>query len=129
MLADIDKIMSRIQSCIRAKCPSCESGEVYQKRKGISFSLPVMNENCSECGHKFLKEPGFFQGAMYVSYGLAMAITIATFILCQFFFEKTFEIEMFYVISGVVILSSWQNYKYSRIIWMYMFTSKEASEE
>ena len=92
------------------------------------MALPKMNETCSECGHKFLKEPGFFQGAMYVSYGLAMAITIATFVMCQFFFEKAFEIEMFYIICAVVVLSSWQTYKYSRVIWMYMFTAKGSDE-
>lgn len=124
MLTDNAIAMSRIQSCLKGKCPNCERGAVYQKSKGISFSLPTMNENCFECGHKFLKEPGFFQGAMYVSYGLAMSITIATFIICQFFFEKAFEIEMFYIISLVVVLTSLQNYRYSRIIWMYMFTAK-----
>lgn len=116
--------MNRFKACLSSKCPNCEVGNVYKKKAGVSFSLPEMNENCSNCGHKFLKEPGFFYGAMYVSYALAMAITIATFVVCQFFFEKAFDIRMFYIISAVVVLSSWHNYKYSRMIWMYMFTPK-----
>lgn len=29
-----------------------------------------MNENCPECGLEFQREPGYFTGAMYVSYAL-----------------------------------------------------------
>jgi uncharacterized protein (DUF983 family) len=32
-----------------------------------------MNETCSVCGHRFMREPGFFQGAMYISYLIALA--------------------------------------------------------
>lgn len=121
--------MNRVQACLSSKCPNCQSGNVYKKKEGFSMALPKMNENCPECGHKFLKEPGFFYGAMYVSYALAMATTIATFVICQFFFEKAFEIEMFYIISAAVVLSSWHNFKYSRVIWMYMFTAKGSSPD
>ena len=35
-----------------------------------------MNERCAVCGLKFEREPGYFLGAMYISYGLALG-TIA----------------------------------------------------
>ena len=31
-----------------------------------------MNATCPVCGHRFEREPGFFQGAMYVSYGIGI---------------------------------------------------------
>lgn len=34
-----------------------------------------MNATCPVCGHRFEREPGFFQGAMYVSYGLGIGRT------------------------------------------------------
>lgn len=33
-----------------------------------------MNERCSICDLKFEREPGYFLGAMYVSYGLGIVI-------------------------------------------------------
>jgi hypothetical protein len=102
---------------------------VYEKRTGFSLKLPKMREQCTECEHRFSREPGFFQGAMYVSYGLAMAEVIATFVLCQFFFDRVFDVRMFGIIVGVVVLLSLFNYRLSRVIWMYLFTPKQKTVE
>ena len=32
-----------------------------------------MHDCCSTCGLRFNREPGYFLGAMYISYGLALA--------------------------------------------------------
>ena len=32
----------------------------------------AMNPTCPVCAHRFEREPGFFQGAMYVSYGIGI---------------------------------------------------------
>jgi hypothetical protein len=31
-----------------------------------------MSESCSVCGLRFLREAGYFLGAMYISYGLGV---------------------------------------------------------
>jgi Protein of unknown function (DUF983) len=33
-----------------------------------------MNDRCPECGLTFNREPGYFLGAMYISYGLALVL-------------------------------------------------------
>jgi len=33
-----------------------------------------MNDRCSRCGLHFNREAGYFLGAMYISYGLALAV-------------------------------------------------------
>jgi len=33
-----------------------------------------MNDRCPECGLLFNREAGYFLGAMYISYGLALAV-------------------------------------------------------
>jgi Protein of unknown function (DUF983) len=33
-----------------------------------------MNDRCPACGLHFDREPGYFLGAMYISYGLALAV-------------------------------------------------------
>jgi hypothetical protein len=35
-----------------------------------------MHERCPVCGLKFEREQGYFLGAMYISYGLALAIIV-----------------------------------------------------
>ncbi len=36
-----------------------------------------MHERCSVCGLKFEREEGYFLGAMYISYGLAVPLLVA----------------------------------------------------
>jgi hypothetical protein len=36
-----------------------------------------MHDRCSNCGLRFNREPGYFLGAMYISYGLALAAIVA----------------------------------------------------
>jgi hypothetical protein len=35
-----------------------------------------MNDRCPECGLLFNREQGYFLGAMYISYGLALAVIV-----------------------------------------------------
>ena len=51
-------------------CPRCREGKIF-RRSG--FLLPGMHERCPACGLKFEREEGYFLGAMYIGYGLALA--------------------------------------------------------
>jgi len=57
--------MGRFQAILTERCPVCLSGKMFR-------GMFAMNETCPVCGHGFEREPGFFQGAMYVSYGLGI---------------------------------------------------------
>ena len=37
-----------------------------------------MYERCEVCNLKFEREPGYFLGAMYISYGLGLTLTLNT---------------------------------------------------
>ena len=41
------------------------------------------HESCSHCGLKYMIEPSFFYGAMYVSYAITVAMAIAVFVICH----------------------------------------------
>lgn len=115
--------MSRLQALIKYKCPCCEEGDIYGEKKYFGFGK--MHEKCDLCGHVYEKEPGFFYGAMYVSYGLTVAEGVAVFLITQFFFENIFNLYVLLFIGSAILILAPLNYKLSRVIWMYMFTSKE----
>ncbi len=108
-----------IKSVIHEKCPECGNGEVFQsKGNAFLFKTPVMNTACVQCGYKFEKEPGYFIGAMYVSYGLGvaeMAIVLVLSLLIKIQLEY-----VIYLLVGLVVLMSTFNYRKARIIWMYL---------
>src|SRR5437773_7738769 len=58
-------LAARLRAIIRQRCPVCLQGAMFRGR----FE---MNAMCPVCGHRYEREPGFFQGAMYVSYALGI---------------------------------------------------------
>jgi hypothetical protein len=111
---------NRVISILTEKCPRCRRGEVYEKNKHL-FAFPVMKHNCEVCGYKFDREPGYFLGAMYISYGLAVLQGLIAFLTCYFFFPGLPTIWIPIIIMGVIILFSYKNYKLSRIIYIHIF--------
>jgi uncharacterized protein (DUF983 family) len=119
--------MSKIKNILGGKCPKCNKGDVFDGSGNILLlRSPKMHDTCSHCQHKFEIEPGFFFGAMYVSYGMIVAEMVAIFIIANSVVESSVGL-LIVVITSIVLLSFF-NFKYSRLIWMYMFTKKDVEE-
>ena len=63
-----------LMSILKQRCPRCRAGKIF--RGSIFRGFPKMYERCEVCDLKFEREAGYFLGAMYISYGLAL-VTIA----------------------------------------------------
>jgi len=115
--------MARIISLLNCKCPKCEKGKVFHSKGFVLLGrMPIMNENCPSCQHKFEMETGFFFGAMFVSYAMAVAEAIVVFLIA-FNFVKS-SILLVLIVAMVILLMGFVNLRYSRMIWMYLFTKK-----
>ncbi|WP_417612580.1 DUF983 domain-containing protein [Owenweeksia hongkongensis] len=116
---------SKLYSIFKYKCPRCHQGDVFKSKS--SYNLPKMfdmHEQCSNCELRYEFEPGFFYGAMYVSYGLTVALGVATYVLMQMFFEASVA-QIILVLVGVLIVGSPLVLRLSRIIWMNLFIKYE----
>lgn len=59
---------SKAYSIFRFKCPKCHEGDLYETPT-FSFRRPFdMPERCPYCRQSYHPEPGFYYGAMFVSY-------------------------------------------------------------
>lgn len=108
-----------LKNVVQQKCPKCQNGDVFQSNGNI-FELkgPKMNEQCANCHHKFEKEPGYFIGAMYMSYGLSIAEVVIAFIIWKLI---GLPLENF-IYAAVVVLAAliFFNFRMARMIWMYL---------
>lgn len=105
---------------MKEKCPNCGKGDVYEKKTKF-LELPVMKDDCEHCHYHFDREPGYFLGAMYISYGLAVLQGILTFLLLRTFLPN---IPTIWVVVGILLVISsfsMKNYKLSRIIYIHIF--------
>ena len=81
-----------------------------------------MNDHCSHCGLKYQIEPSFFYGAMYVSYGLNVAVGIAAFIVSFVFFGVTIEQSFLAIVISLIVLFPFV-LRLSRNLYINMFVS------
>ncbi|MGZ3885062.1 MAG: DUF983 domain-containing protein, partial [Bacteroidia bacterium] len=92
----------------------------YSPRKSM-LELPHMNDNCEVCHYHFDREPGYFLGAMYASYALAVFEGILTFLCCYFLMPSLSTLATVLCVVAVILVMSMWNYKMSRVIWMNLF--------
>ena len=105
---------------LKEKCPNCGKGNVYEKKTNF-LQWPVMKDDCEVCHYHFDREPGYFLGAMYISYGLSVFQGILTFLVLHAFLPKIDTIWVVLIILGVISVFSMKNYKLSRIIYIHIF--------
>lgn len=77
-----------------------------------------MHERCPSCEIVFVREPGFFVGAMYYSYGMG-AIAIAPLCLVLWAADASLEQIGFAALAQTIVLSPLL-FRYSRTLWMHM---------
>ena len=63
---------STVVDMLRQRCPRCRAGSIF--RYSIFRGFPRMCERCAVCDLKFQREEGYFLGAMYISFGLALVV-------------------------------------------------------
>ncbi|WP_310378352.1 DUF983 domain-containing protein [Flavobacterium sp.] len=114
---------SKLYSILTGTCPRCQKESMYLDKNPLHFSnLLKMNENCSHCGLKYQIEPSFFYGAMYVSYGLNVALGIATFIVTKLIFESSLKFSFISIILSLIVLAPFV-LRWSRNIYINMFVA------
>ncbi len=112
---------SKVYSIFKSKCPQCREGDFFKNK----FSFNVLKttqtkDNCPNCNLKYMREPSFFYGAMYVGYGLSVAIAIAVYFVSTLFFGLTMTESIIAIAASLLLLSPW-SLRISRVIWINIF--------
>ncbi|HUI80809.1 MAG TPA: DUF983 domain-containing protein [Bryobacteraceae bacterium] len=110
--------MTALHAMLRQLCPRCRTGRIFRPvTKGRWISV---NESCPVCNLRLDRgEPGYFIGAMYVSY----AISIPPVLAIVFAFWRMAHWSL-----GTAVLAAFVAYlpvvplivRISRVIWIYM---------
>lgn len=112
---------SKLYSILTGTCPRCQQESMYVDKNPYKLSRVFkMHEKCSHCGLHYKIEPSFFYGAMYVSYGVGIAFSVAAFIISFVFFEAGL-LTSFYVIIATLVLLMPIDMRLSRNIWINIF--------
>jgi uncharacterized protein (DUF983 family) len=113
---------SQFSAALHAKCPRCRRGDLFANSM-YGFKTQVMHKECSYCGLRYEREPGYFYVAMFVSYALTTLQMIAIGVLTYMITKEDDSpwIYMATIFTGIILLSPF-NYRYSRVILLYWLT-------
>ncbi len=106
-------LRTRLVAAARGRCPRCDRGRIFRGRFAMHPSCPV-------CGLRFEREQGYFTGAMYVSYMLALPVVAVCALLVYLVapglsFEATIGIAALLFLPFVPLI-----FRYSRILWIHL---------
>ncbi len=112
---------SKLYSIFTSKCPQCREGDFFEH----PFSFNILKttkakEHCSNCHLKYMREPSFFYGAMYVGYGISVALAVAFYVISTAFFSLSITGNLIVITVGLLVLAPW-SLRLARIIWIHLF--------
>lgn len=111
--------MYRISSIFLNKCPNCGKGDFFVTKGAYTKGFDKMHSKCSACGENYSPEPGFYQGALYVSYAFYVAFMVIYFLIFVNFFEDYINYFLISIIPVMIILTP-LFYRMARRAWFSM---------
>lgn len=87
-----------------------------------------MNQVCSHCEATFEPEPGFYFGALYVSYAFTCAIFAAVSVVLYYTVNPPEWVYITAVIGSAVLFIP-VSFRYSRILFLYWFGGLQTKED
>lgn len=116
-------------SVLKGKCPRCHEGDFFEHPFTFNpTKITKLHKTCSNCGLKYMIEPSFFYGAMYVNYALTVAFGVTTFIISRVFIDLPL-LYSFISVFVVLILLAPINLRLSRILWINMFVNYQPKKK
>lgn len=107
---------------LHAKCPRCREGAIFKHPLSKLPKFIEMHEHCPHCGLRYMIEPGFFYGAMYISYAFSVAIVLsigfATYILGN---DPPLWVYLVGVTIGLLLALPF-SFRYSRVLMLHLFS-------
>ncbi len=117
--------MNFITSVFKYKCPRCRKGDLFIEP--FSFSDPLnMFEKCSACGQKTSPEPGFYYGAMFVSYIITGFLYLGIIGFCIMKLGMSVN-QSFLVLLGFVAITYFKTARLARSFWIHFIIAYEPS--
>lgn len=119
---------TKLYSILYNKCPKCHQGDFFVHKNPFRKDFAKMHDNCPHCGELFNMEVGFYYGAMYVSYGLNIALGVGMFLLLVLLLKLDLLVYLFSFFGVVVVLFPWIM-RISRLIYINMFVKFDSSKK
>jgi|GEM_PF-49117 len=103
------------------RCPRCHEGPLFLHPASNITKFTDMPVACPVCNLSYEPEPGFYFGAMYISFGFAVGIFFAVGITLYFLAGDPDTWVYVTVVAALTLVATPLVFRYSRAIMLYLF--------
>ena len=112
---------TKLYSILHFKCPQCHEGDFFVSNAYNFKKVGEIYTNCYKCNLKFSKEPGFYFGAMYISYAIGIAIFIASYSANWLLRLNASLLQILSFVGTLLLIGTPYLFHLSKIIWANLF--------
>lgn len=111
----------KLYSIVHLKCPRCQEGNLFITQNAYNLRMfDKMPDKCTVCGEDFLRESGFYWGAMMVSHASTTLIAVIVHLIVYSFAGWEIAPNVISIIVVILVLFPFV-FRNSRAIWINFF--------
>lgn len=112
---------TKLYSIFNLKCPRCQQGNLFLSHNPYNLKMfDKMPDKCPVCGEDFLRESGFYWGAMMVSHATTTIIAVIVHLIVYSFVGWDIIPNIVSIIAVILIMFPIV-FRNSRAIWINFF--------
>lgn len=109
------------------KCPKCRQGSIFTEPFKLTDPLN-MPHKCEHCGQLMEPEPGYYYGAMFMSYIVTSLIFLPFTLILVFLFDWS-ELQAFGLSFFILFISYFKILRGARSLWIHMMVRHDPNIE
>lgn len=110
---------SKLKSIVSLKCARCHTGNLFPTGS-FSFTRPFeMNKKCPHCDLDLEPEPGFYFGAMFISYIISGWFCIFFILFFHWVLDWSLNASFALLLGLLAIIFVWF-FRFSRSVWLHI---------
>ncbi len=113
--------LSNFPALLGGRCPRCHQGKLFSTSGWHPTTFADMPPTCPRCGQTFEPEPGFYYGAMFISFGFSVALFLTVGVAVYYLGHDP---ELWVYVTAVTVGSLLLvpvSYRASRTLMLYGF--------
>ncbi len=108
-------------SILKLKCPRCQEGDLFLVKNPFNLkNFDKMPNRCTVCGENFVRESGFYWGAMMISHANTTLLAVVVHVVIHHFYG--WQPFPFLIVFLTLLVSFFTIvFRTSRAIWINFF--------
>jgi uncharacterized protein (DUF983 family) len=108
---------SKIYSIFRLKCPRCHEGDTFETGSWSFVRAFDMLQRCPKCDLNYFPEPGYYYGAMFISYIWTAWFSLLFVILFNWVLAFSVDTALIFLVVFMAINFVYV-FRISRLMWI-----------